>query len=142
MNNNMNNNMFDVEKIDTEFEIFWETLKSNFTIPANPKTGQSAKVKIVNGVEKLVVNRKKGGTHMIDENHNKYFVRERFFVVKTGYYPNGRKATATNKKSMTVFKSVYTQYNKYFNTPIFSPADMYAIKKTLTDIKKLVANNF
>ena len=51
MNVNMNGNMFDVETIDQEFDIFWETLKSNFTIPANPKTGQSARVKIVNGVE-------------------------------------------------------------------------------------------
>jgi len=135
------NNMFDVETIDQEFEIFWETLKSDFTIPANPKTGQSAKVKIVNGVEKLVVNRKKGGTHMIDENHNKSVTRDRFFVVKTGYYPNGVKATATNKKSMTVFKSVYKQYERYFNTPIFTPAYLFEMKKTLTTIKKLVANS-
>jgi hypothetical protein len=134
------NNMFDVETIDQEFDIFWETLKSNFTIPANPKTGQSAKVKIVNGVEKLIVNRKKSGV-FIDEKHNKSVIRERFFVVKTGYYPNGVKATETNKKSMTVFKSVYKQYEMYFNTPVFTPADMFEMKKTLTTIKKLVANS-
>lgn len=138
---NINSNMFDVETIDQEFDIFWETLKSNFTIPANPKTGQTARVKIVNGVEKLVVNRKKGGTHMIDENHNKSVTRERFFVVRTGYYPNGVKATVTNKRSMTVFKSVYKQYEKYFNTPIFTPADMFELKKTLSTIKKLVVNS-
>ena len=136
------NNMFDVETIDQEFDIFWETLKSNFTIPANPKTGQSAKVKIVNGVEMLVVNRKKGETHMIDENNNKSVIRKRFFVIKTGYYPNGVKATATNHKSMTVFKSVYKQYEMYFNTPIFTPADMFEVKKTLIMIKKLVTNNY
>ncbi len=134
------NNMFDVETIDREFDIFWETLKSNFTIPANPKTGQSAKVKIVNGVEKLIINRKKSGV-FIDEKHNKSVIRERFFVVKTGYYPNGVKATETNKKSMTVFKSVYKQYEMYFNTPVFTPADMFEMKKTLTTIKKLVANS-
>jgi predicted Rdx family selenoprotein len=134
------NNMFDVETIDQEFDIFWETLKSNFTIPANPKTGQSAKVKIVNGVEKLIINRKKSGV-FIDEKHNKSVIRERFFVVKTGYYPNGVKATETNKKSMTVFKSVYKQYEMYFNTPVFTPADMFEMKKTLTTIKKLVANS-
>jgi hypothetical protein len=132
--------MFDVETIDQEFDIFWETLKSNFTIPANPKTGQSAKVKIVNGVEKLIINRKKSGV-FIDEKHNKSVIRERFFVVKTGYYPNGVKATETNKKSMTVFKSVYKQYEMYFNTPVFTPADMFEMKKTLTTIKKLVANS-
>ncbi len=141
MKMNINSNMFDVETIDQEFDIFWETLKSNFTIPANPKTGQTARVKIVNGVEKLVVNRKKGGTHMIDENHNKSVTRERFFVVRTGYYPNGVKATVTNKRSMTVFKSVYKQYEKYFNTPIFTPADMFELKKTLSTIKKLVVNS-
>jgi len=134
------NNMFDVETIDQEFDIFWETLKSNFTIPANPKTGQTVKVKIVNGVEKLIVNRKKSGV-FIDEKHNKSVTRERFFVVKTGYYPNGVKATETNKKSMTVFKSVYKQYEMYFNTPVFTPADMFEMKKTLTTIKKLVANS-
>jgi hypothetical protein len=134
------NNMFDVETIDREFDVFWETLKSNFTIPANPKTGQSAKVKIVNGVEKLIINRKKSGV-FIDEKHNKSVIRERFFVVKTGYYPNGVKATETNKKSMTVFKSVYKQYEMYFNTPVFTPADMFEMKKTLTTIKKLVANS-
>jgi predicted Rdx family selenoprotein len=134
------NNMFDVETIDQEFDIFWETLKSNFTIPANPKTGQSAKVKIVNGVEKLIINRKKSGV-FIDEKHNKSVIRERFFVVKTGYYPNGVKATETNKKSMTVFKSVYKQYEMYFNTPVFTPADMFEMKKTLITIKKLVANS-
>ena len=134
------NNMFDVETIDQEFDIFWETLKSNFTIPANPKTGQTAKVKIVNGVEKLIINRKKSGV-FIDEKHNKSVIRERFFVVKTGYYPNGVKATETNKKSMTVFKSVYKQYEMYFNTPVFTPADMFEMKKTLTTIKKLVANS-
>jgi predicted Rdx family selenoprotein len=134
------NNMFDVETIDQEFDVFWETLKSNFTIPANPKTGQSAKVKIVNGVEKLIINRKKSGV-FIDEKHNKSVIRERFFVVKTGYYPNGVKATETNKKSMTVFKSVYKQYEMYFNTPVFTPADMFEMKKTLTTIKKLVANS-
>ena len=132
--------MFDVETIDQEFDVFWETLKSNFTIPANPKTGQSAKVKIVNGVEKLIINRKKSGV-FIDEKHNKSVIRERFFVVKTGYYPNGVKATETNKKSMTVFKSVYKQYEMYFNTPVFTPADMFEMKKTLTTIKKLVANS-
>jgi hypothetical protein len=132
--------MFDVETIDQEFDIFWETLKSNFTIPANPKTGQTVKVKIVNGVEKLIVNRKKSGV-FIDEKHNKSVTRERFFVVKTGYYPNGVKATETNKKSMTVFKSVYKQYEMYFNTPVFTPADMFEMKKTLTTIKKLVANS-
>jgi hypothetical protein len=132
--------MFDVETIDQEFDIFWETLKSNFTIPANPKTGQSAKVKIVNGVEKLIINRKKSGV-FIDEKHNKSVIRERFFVVKTGYYPNGVKATETNKKSMTVFKSVYKQYEMYFNTPVFTPADMFEMKKTLITIKKLVANS-
>ena len=134
------NNMFDVETIDQEFDVFWETLKSNFTIPANPKTGQSAKVKIVNGVEKLIINRKKSGV-FIDEKHNKSVIRERFFVVKTGYYPNGVKATETNKKSMTVFKSVYKQYEMYFNTPVYTPADMFEMKKTLTTIKKLVANS-
>jgi predicted Rdx family selenoprotein len=134
------NNMFDVETIDQEFDVFWETLKSNFTIPANPKTGQSAKVKIVNGVEKLIINRKKSGV-FIDEKHNKSVIRERFFVVKTEYYPNGVKATETNKKSMTVFKSVYKQYEMYFNTPVFTPADMFEMKKTLTTIKKLVANS-
>jgi len=134
------NNMFDVETIDQEFDIFWETHKSNFTIPANPKTGQTAKVKIVNGVEKLIINRKKSGV-FIDEKHNKSVIRERFFVVKTGYYPNGVKATETNKKSMTVFKSVYKQYEMYFNTPVFTPADMFEMKKTLTTIKKLVANS-
>lgn len=138
----MNTNiLFDVETIDREFDTFWETFKSDFNIPANPKTGQSAKVKIVNGVEKFVINRKKGGICMVDENHNKNVIRERFFVVKTGYYPNGVKATATNKKSMSVFKSVYKQYNMYFNTPIFTPADMLEMKMTLTKIKKLVANN-
>jgi len=136
------NNMVDVDMIDQEFNIFWETLKSNFTIPANPKTGQSAKVKIVNGVEMLVVNRKKGETHMIDENNNKSVIRKRFFVIKTGYYPNGVKANATNKKSMSVFKSVYKQYEMYFNTPIFTPADMFEVKKTLITIKKLVANSY
>ena len=135
------NNMFDVETIDQEFDIFWETHKSNFTIPANPKTGQTAKVKIVNGVEKLIVNRKKSGV-FIDEKHNKSVIRERFFVVKTGYYPNGVKATETNKKSMTVFKSVYKQYEMYFNTPVFTPADMFEVKKTLITIKKLVANSY
>lgn len=134
------NNMFDVSTIDQEFDTFWETLKSNFTIPANPRTGQSAKVKIVNGVEKLIINRKKSGV-FVDEKHNKGRARDRFFVVKTGYYPNGVKATATNKKSMTVFKSLYKQYNKHFNTPIFTPADMFEMKKTLTTIKKLVANS-
>jgi hypothetical protein len=77
----------------------------------------------------------------IDEKHNKSVIRERFFVVKTEYYPNGVKATETNKKSMTVFKSVYKQYEMYFNTPVFTPADMFEMKKTLTTIKKLVANS-
>ena len=79
---------------------------------------------------------------MIDENNNKSVTRERFFVVRTGYYPNGVKATATNHKSMTVFKSVYKQYEMYFNTPIFTPADMFEVKKTLIMIKKLVTNNY
>lgn len=137
----MNSKMIDMEQINTEFDIFWETLKSKFNLPANSKTGQTARVKIVNGVEKLVVNRRKGGI-FVDEYHNKSATRERFFVAKTGYYPNGVKATARNIQSMTVFKSVYNQYVKYFNSPIFSPADMYAMKKTLTEIKKLVENNF
>ena len=42
---------------------------------------------------------------------------------------------------MTVFKSVYKQYEKYLNTPLFSLTDIYMMKKTLNDIKKL-ANNF
>ena len=79
---------------------------------------------------------------MIDENNNKSVIRKRFFVIKTGYYPNGVKANATNKKSMSVFKSVYKQYEMYFNTPIFTPADMFEVKKTLITIKKLVANSY
>lgn len=136
----MNTQMFDVNQIDLEFEIFWEVAKTKFPILMNTKTVQTAKVKTVNGVEVFVVNRKKGGV-FVDENNHKPVVRERFFVMKTGYYPNKVKATAKNLYSMTVFKSVYKQYEKYLNTPLFSLTDIYMMKKTLNDIKKL-ANNF
>ena len=131
------NNMFDVETINLEFEIFWQTLKSDFTIPANPRTGQSVKVKVINGVEKLVTNRKVKGIFR-DEFSLKPTVRRRFFVTKTGFYPDGTKATSFDVISMTTFKRSYKQYYKYFNTPIFTPSDMYEVKKTLNDIKKLV----
>ena len=89
----MNNTIIDVVKIDSEFEIFWETLK---TIPSffyNKNTGQALKVITENVEEKMIVNRKKGKkfgkTVYGDDPSLKSTVRERFFVHKTGKFSDG-----------------------------------------------------
>lgn len=107
--NNSNSN-------DTEikFELFWELIKAFPPTEPHPKTGMHYEIVTRNNAEMLKVRRKK--YIFVDEYSTKHTVRERFYALVTGYYPNGTKATQDNIRSMSVFVSVFKQFNNYINS--------------------------
>ena len=149
----MNNTIIDVVKIDSEFEIFWETLK---TIPSffyNKNTGQALKVITENVEEKMIVNRKKGKkfgkTVYGDDPSLKSTVRERFFVHKTGKFSNGSTPGENYKQHASIYIAIFNRYDACINTPVYTISYVYELKKKIQDmkknaldIKKLAENNF
>lgn len=121
--------------VDTElkFDLFWEFLKAFPPSEPNPNTGMHYEIINRNNVEMLKIRRKKN--IFVDEYTTKYTARNRFYALVSGYYPNGNKATPENIRNMSVFVSVYKQFNKHINSkPINSIQDIFKIA--------LVANKF
>jgi hypothetical protein len=123
----INNSSLDVKKTDFDFEFFWEAVKMYPNMEPDDVTQMTCSIVVKNNKEMFRVNRRKNGFK--DECSHKSTVRERFFVVKTGYYSDGTKATESDIKSMSVFVSIYKQFIKYLNQPVFSRLDMLSIKK-------------
>ena len=145
--------MFDVDKINLEFEIYWETLKTNPSFFENKKTGQTIKVIIENGEEKQIINRKKGKkfgkTVYGDDPSLKSTVRERFFVHKTGKFSDGSTPGEMYKQHASIYFAIFNRYDKSINTPVYTISYVYELKKKIQDmkknaldIKKLAENNF
>ena len=149
----MNTNMFDVDKINLEFEIYWETLKTNPSFFENKKTGQTIKVIIENGEEKQIINRKKGKkfgkTVYGDDPSLKSTVRERFFVHKTGKFSDGSTPGEMYKQHASIYIAIFNRYDKSIDIPVYTISYVYELKKKIQDmrknslyIKKLAENNF
>jgi hypothetical protein len=140
------NNMFDVEQINLEFEIFWETVKTSPSFFDNKNTGQTIKVIIENGEEKMIVNRKKGKkfgkTVYLDDPSLKSTVRERFFVHKTGKFSDGSNPVEKYKQHASVYIAIFNRYDKNIDIPVYTISYVYNLKKSLADIKKIASNNF
>jgi len=151
----MNNTMIDVDKINLEFEILWETLKTNPSFFDNKKTGQTIKVITEDGEEKSIVNRRKGidaktGQPIFDNDPSlKFTVRERFFVHKTGKFSDGSTPGEKYKQHASIYIAIFNRYDACINTPVYTISYVYELKKKIQDmkknaldIKKLVENNF
>ena len=145
--------MFDVDKINLEFEIYWETLKTNPSFFENKKTGQTIKVIIENGEEKQIINRKKGKkfgkTVYGDDPSLKSTVRERFFVHKTGKFSDGSTPGEMYKQHASIYIAIFNRYDKSIDIPVYTISYVYELKKKIQDmrknslyIKKLAENNF
>jgi hypothetical protein len=151
----MNNTMIDVDKINLEFDILWETIKTNPSFFDNKKTRQTIKVITEDGEEKSIVNRRKGidpktGQPIFgDDPSLKSTVRERFFVHKTGKFSDGSIPGEMYKKNASVYIAIFNRYDKLVNTPVYTISYVYELKKKIQDmkknsldIKKLAENNF
>ena len=149
----MNNTIIDVVKIDSEFEIFWETAKTSPSFFYNKNTGQALKVITENVEEKMIVNRKKGKkfgkTVYGDDPSLKSTVRERFFVHKTGKFSDGSTPGEMYKQHASIYIAIFNRYDKSINTPVYTISYVYELKKKIQDmkknaldIKKLAENNF
>lgn len=99
---------------DVDFNTWWDMLKLN-DVGVLPETFLSYQIVNRHNSEMLNVNRKIGGLYK-DTFYSKDAVRRNFYALKTGFYPDGVKATSKNIKSMSVFKSVYKHFNKYIYT--------------------------
>jgi hypothetical protein len=80
-----------------------------------PTTNTTYEVVHRNGDEMLRVNRRINGAFK-DTFYSKNAVKRNFYALKTGYYPDGVKATDKNIKSISVFKSVYKHFNNFIYT--------------------------
>ena len=100
--------------IDFNFNTWWDMLSLNKALLI-PSTNTTYEVVNRNGDEMLRVNRGINGTFK-DTFYSKNGVKRNFYALKTGYYPDGIKATDKNIKSISVFKSVYKHFNNFIYT--------------------------
>ena len=100
--------------IDFNFNTWWDMLSLNKALLI-PSTNTTYEVVNRNGDEMLRVNRGINGTFK-DTFYTKNGVKRNFCALKTGYYPDGIKATDKNIKSISVFKSVYKHFNNFIYT--------------------------
>ena len=100
--------------IDFNFNTCWDMLSLNKALLI-PSTNTTYEVVNRNGDEMLRVNRGINGTFK-DTFYSKNGVKRNFYALKTGYYPDGIKATDKNIKSISVFKSVYKHFNNFIYT--------------------------
>jgi hypothetical protein len=100
--------------IDFNFNTWWDMLSLNKALLI-PSTNTTYEVINRNGDEMLRVNRGINGTFK-DTFYTKNGVKRNFYALKTGYYPDGIKATDKNIKSISVFKSVYKHFNNFIYT--------------------------
>jgi hypothetical protein len=151
----MNDTIIDVDKINSEFETFWETVKTNPSFFDNKKTGQTIKVITEDGEEKSIVNRRKGidaktGQPIFDNDPSlKSTFRERFFVHKTNKFSDGSTPGEKYKQHASIYIAIFNRYDACINTPVYTISYVYELKKKIQDmkknaldIKKLVENNF
>ena len=148
----MNDTIIDVDKINSEFETFWETVKTNPSFFDNKKTGQTIRVITENGEEKFIVNRKKGKklgkTVYEDETSLKSTLRERYFVHKTGKFSDGSTPGEMYKQHASIYIAIFNRYEKCMNTPVYTISYVHGLKKIIQDMKKnaldikRLANNF
>lgn len=143
----MNNNMSDVEKIDIEFDILWETIKTDQSFFTNQKTGQTLKVIVEDGEEKLIVNRRKGKDHTgkakFDNDPSlKSTIRERFFFHRTKKFSDGSVPDEKYKKNISVYEAIFNRYDNNINKPVYTISYVYNLRKSLAEIKKIASNNF
>lgn len=121
---------------ELKFELFWEFLKAFPPSEPNPKTGMHYEIVNRNNAEMLKIRRKKNV--FVDEYTTKYTARVRFYALVTGYYPDGNKATSENIRNMSVFVSVYNQFNKHIKSKtINSIQDVFKITLLTNKIVKI-----
>ena len=100
--------------IDFNFNTWWDMLSLNKALLI-PSTNTTYEVVNRNGDEMLRVNRGINGTFK-DTFYSKNIVKRNFYALKTGYYPDGVKATDKNIKCISIFKSVYKHFNNFIYT--------------------------
>ena len=100
--------------IDFNFNTWWDMLSLNKALLIT-YTNTTYEVVNRNGDEMLRVNRKINGAFK-DTFYSKNIVKRNFYALKTGYYPDGVKATDKNIKCISIFKSVYKHFNNFIYT--------------------------
>ena len=99
---------------DANFNTWWDMLSLN-EVGLIRTSNTTYEVVNRNGDEMLRVNRKINGAFK-DTFYSKNIVKRNFYALKTGYYPDGVKATDKNIKCISIFKSVYKHFNNFIYT--------------------------